>query len=203
VRAALRAVGAAAGVLFLLAAFTPLPGLLSRALARAGPLGPAAAIVVLGGGGVRADGSLSDTSLRRTLYGLDLYQAGLAPLLVLAGPPSQGHVEAEARAALARRCGVPAAALLTAPDGRTTHEEAVTIARLLHPRGLRRIILVADAEGMRRAAGAFERQGFEVLPAPAADAPALAANPEERLDVMRRVVMEALALVYYRAAGYL
>lgn len=112
-RRALRGVGGVALAGFLLAAFTPLPGLLSRLLARPGPLAPAAAIVVLGGGGVRADGSLSDTSLRRTLRGLELYQAGLAPLLVLAGPRSEsGHVEAEARAALARRCGIPEAAML-------------------------------------------------------------------------------------------
>ena len=199
-----RLLGGGVLVAFLLTAFTPVPSLLSRALARAGPLEPADAIVVLGGGGVQADGSLSDTSLRRTLHGLDLYRRGLAPLLVLAGPRSpHGHVEAEVRAALVRGCGVPQAAVLTAPEGRTTHEEAVTVARLLQPRGLRRVILVADAEGMRRAAGAFERRGFEVAPAPAADVPSLDTGPEERLTVMRRVLIEALALVYYRAAGYL
>lgn len=202
-RRALRGVGGVALAGFLLAAFTPLPGLLSRLLARPGPLVPATAIVVLGGG-VRADGSLSATSLRRTLRGLELYQAGLAPLLVLAGPRSEsGHVEAEARAALARRCGIPEAAMLVAPEGRTTFEEAVTIARRLEPRGIRRVILVVDAEGMRRAAAAFERQGFQVIPAPADDVVALDAGPEERLAVMRRVLIEALALVYYRAAGYL
>jgi uncharacterized SAM-binding protein YcdF (DUF218 family) len=203
-RAVLRGVGAAAVVGFLLAAFTPLAGLASRALARAGALGPAGAIVVLGGGGVRDDGSLSDTSLQRTLRGLELYQAGLAPLLVLAGPRSpSGHVEAEVRAALARRCGVPEAALLAAPEGRTTFEEAVAVARRLQPRGIRRVILVVDAEGMRRAAGAFERQGFEVRPAPVGDVPALAAGPEDRLAVVRRVLIEALALAYYHVAGYL
>lgn len=203
-RRVLRGVGGVALAVFLLAAFTPLAGLLDRVLARSAPLAPAAAIVVLGGGGVRADGSLSDTSLRRTLRGLELYQAGLAPLLVLAGPRSTtGHVEAQARAALVRRCGIPETAVLTAPEGRTTVEEAVAIARRLEPRGVRRVLLVADTEGMRRAAGVFERQGFQVIPAPADDVLALDTRPEERLAVLRRVLIEALALVYYRAAGYL
>ncbi|HXG14699.1 MAG TPA: YdcF family protein [Calidithermus sp.] len=203
-RSALRGLGAAAVAGFLLTAFTPLAAILSRALALAGPLQPAQAIVVLGGGGVRADGALTDTSLRRTWRGLELYRAGLAPLLVLAGPRTpEGPVEAEVRAALVGQCGVPAEAVLTAPQGRTTREEAVAIGRLLSARGIHRIILVADAEGMRRAAAAFARQGFAVVPAPAADVPALTAGPEERLEVMRRVVLEALALVYYRAAGYL
>jgi uncharacterized SAM-binding protein YcdF (DUF218 family) len=48
----------------------------------------------------------------------------------------------------------------------TTTENAADTARLLLPRGVRRILLVTSALHMRRARGLFERAGFEVVPAP-------------------------------------
>ena len=77
------------------------------------------------------------------------------------------------------------------------------LAALLLPRGARRILLVADAQGMRRAAALFERQGFEVLAAPAGDVSSLGGGPEDRLQLSRRILMELTALAYYRLAGYL
>ena len=196
--------GAATVLLFVASGFTPLPSWLSEALTERGPLDRADAIVVLGGGGVRGDGELTNVSLRRTRQGLRLYRQGLAPFLVLSGAPSsRGHVEAEVRARLAVECGVPVSAILTEPSGRTTREEAVAIAQVLQPRGVRRILLVADTEGMGRAAGAFRRTGFEVLPAPAGDVSAQPESPEHRLQLMRRVGIELLGRVYYRLAGYL
>src|SRR2546427_333911 len=127
----LRILGTAGLTLFVAAAFTPLPHALSRRLALASSLEPAGAIVVLGGGGVRHDGSLTDISLRRTVYGLDLYRRGLAPLLVFSGSASRhGYVEAEIRAELARACGVPPVAILAQPEGHTTSDEASRVAAL-------------------------------------------------------------------------
>src|SRR5262249_11450581 len=146
----LRMAGASALTLFFAAAFTPLTQVLSGWLSLARSPEPAEAIVVLGGGGVRSNGSLEDSSLRRTLYGLNLYRRGLAPLLVLSGSASRsGYVEAELRSELARTCGVSPAAILTQREGRTTRDEALHIAALLRPRGVRRILLVVDAEGSR------------------------------------------------------
>ncbi len=200
----LRIMGGAGVALFLGAAFTPLPDLLSRWMSVAGPLKRATAIVVLGGGGVRPDGTLSDSSVRRTLHGIRLYRQGLAPLLVFSGPAiGAGRVEAELRADLARECGISPTVILTQPAGRTTREEAVKLSRLLRPRGISTILLVGDAEGARRAMGVFEKAGFEVLPAPAADVSRYAQRPEERLELARRVALESVAWLYYRLAGYL
>lgn len=200
----LRIVGASALTLFFVAAFTPLPQVLSGWLSLARSPEPAGAIVVLGGGGVRSNGSLEDSSLRRTLYGLNLYRRGLAPLLVLSGSASRsGYVEAELRSQLARMCGVPAAAILTQRNGRTTRDEALHIAALLRPRGVRRILLVADAEGSRRAVGAFTRVGFEAAPVATDDVWANPGTPEARLEVLRRFTIESSAWLYYRLADYL
>jgi uncharacterized SAM-binding protein YcdF (DUF218 family) len=200
----LRVGGALSLVVFFTLAFTPLVARANRWLAVRPMVGPAAAIVVLGGGGVRADGSLTDVSLRRTLHGIDLYQRQLAPLLVLSGPQLEAvRAEGEARTALARRLGVPAQAILTETAARTTREEAVRIAARLRPRGVERILLVADAQGMRRAVAAFRQAGLEPLPAPADDVPSAPSTPMARLAVAQRLVIEVMAVAYYHAAGYL
>src|SRR5262249_27579853 len=111
--------------------------------------------------------------------------------------------EGEVRASVARECGVPAEAVVTETRARTTREEAVNVRALLEPRGVRKVLLVADAEAMGRAMGAFDRVGFEAAPAPSADVVALDAGPESRLELVRGVLMELWARVYYRLAGYL
>ena len=200
----LRVAGAVSLVAFLTLAFTPLVARANRWLEVRPVVAPAAAIVVLGGGGVRADGSLTDVSLRRTLHGIDLYQRQLAPLLVLSGPKLEAaRAEGEARTALARRLGVPPQAILTETAARTTREEAVRIAARLRPRGVERILLVADAQGMRRAVAAFRQAGLEPLPAPADDVPSAPGTPMARLVVAQRLVIEVMAVAYYHAAGYL
>jgi len=56
---------------------------------------------------------------------------------------------------------------------------------------------------MRRARTAFEQAGFEVLAAPTHDLSSGVFRPGERLALMRRVVEERLARLYYGLAGYL
>jgi uncharacterized SAM-binding protein YcdF (DUF218 family) len=72
--------------------------------------------------------------------------------------------------------------------------------RLLEPRGIRRILLVADSVDMARTRATFAKMGFVVLPSPtpAGDPGA----PEARLALLRDVVIEVVGLVYYRLAGY-
>ena len=199
-----RAVGAIVLVGFVIVAYTPLPNVIDRHFRVPPRIEPAAAIVVLGAGGVHGDGTLSDSSLRRTMYGIELYRRSLAPLLAFSGPPTgTGHVEADVRAAFAQEIGVPASAIVTESTARTTREEASRMRALLLPRGIRRILLVVDVQGSYRAARLFERNGFEVLVAPAEDVSSLDASPEGRLDLTRRLAIEMLAVAYYRFAGYI
>lgn len=203
VRSSLVILGAIVTALFLIMAFSPLSSVLARAMMVEVRLEPAAAIVVLGGAGARGDGTLTDSSLRRTLHGIHLYRQGLAPRLLFSGSIShRGHREAEIRASLAREVGVPPTVILTESRAHTTREEAMFIAARLLPMGARRILLVSDAQGARRAHAIFERAGFEVLAAPAEDVPRFDLRPQERLRLMRRVVMEMVAWLYYQTAGY-
>jgi uncharacterized SAM-binding protein YcdF (DUF218 family) len=195
--------GAAALAGFGLLAYTPLAGAVSRRLESASAPQAADAIVVLGAGAA-PDGVLSDSSLRRMVGGLILYNRGLAPRLIVMGPTYQGSpAEADLRAALARDVGVPAGALVVESRGVTTRHEAELVARRLRETGGRRVLLVTGAHHMLRARLLFEREGLEVVPAPVVEVSPAVVRPDARLDLARRVIQEAVARLYYRVAGYL
>lgn len=198
-----RLVGFAGVAFFLVSAFTPLPNILSRWLGTLSRLEPAEAIVVLGGG-VSSDGKLNNSSMRRTVHGILLYRRGLAPLLVFMGPArDEGPAEAEVRAEIAQELGISPGVIVTEADVQTTREEAVRGGALLRKRGVRKILLVTDTYHMARARALFEQDGFEVLAAPAEGLSSRESSPEERLRLMRRILGELFAWVYYRIAGYL
>jgi uncharacterized SAM-binding protein YcdF (DUF218 family) len=198
-----RILGVLCVCLFLIFAFTPVPNMLYDWMAVPARLEPAQAIVVLGSS-VSEDGILEDESIRRALQGILLYRKGLAPeILFLGYTLPGGPAEAQVRSALARELGLPEQALLVETRARTTREEATLSARALQGQGIRRILLVTDALHLVRAQRLFTRAGFEVLPAPPEDPTRTSTDPEGRLKLMRAVAGEALALAYYRAAGYL
>jgi uncharacterized SAM-binding protein YcdF (DUF218 family) len=187
----------------LLVSFTPLPNLLNRWAGVPARLEPAAAIVVLGAG-MEGDGVLSTSSLRRAIQGIMLFQRGLAPLLAFSGPVSRPHgrEEAEVRADMARLLGVSATAILTETTALTTRAEAARMAALLQPRGVSSILLVTSYAHMARSRQLFENVGFVVRPAPVEDL-SHADKPEARWGVMRSLMQEFLARIYYRVAGYI
>lgn len=184
-------------LVFVAAAFTPLPNWFDAWLAGTPRLERADAIVVLGRGGSDTDGVLTNRSLRRVMHGIELYRAVLAPRLVLSGTGE----EAGARATLARGLGVPQGAIVQVAAARTTAEEADQIAQLLLPRAERRILLVADPIDMPRARAVMEHVGFTVLPAPTAATGPTA--PEGRLALLRDIATEMASLAYYRITGSL
>lgn len=200
-RRGLRALGLAATLLFFAAAFTPLANALHRALAVRPQLERAEAIVVLGAG-ISTTGTLSDSSLRRAVHGIELHRRALAPTLVMLGPSDWPLGEAEIRGALARSLGVPPDRIRLASGGRTTREEAQRTREALGP-GVKRILLVTGAIHMKRARGLFENAGFAVLPAPVDDASGGGVSPEARLALSLRLGEELLAQLYHRLAGYI
>ena len=198
----LRVLGLISVLFFLASAFTPLANLLDIWNAPAPQLHPADAIVVLASGGA-SEGVLSSSSALQVRRGIAVYQEGLAPLLVFSGPRGEGDLaEAEVRAELARARGIPAKAILTEAEARTTREEALRQKTLLQPRGTKKILLVANSRHLLRARPLFERVGFEVYGVPS-DTYTDPGSPEQRLDLMRGVLMDLVATVYYRLAGFI
>lgn len=194
-----RALGALFAAAFLAAAFTPLAERWCEGCLVPAQLGPADAIVVLGSG-VGADGTLTGSSQRKALAGIDLYRKGLAPRLVFVGWEDR---EARARASLALGQGVAAEAILTGSGARTTRDEASHAAALLRASGARRVLLVTGGLHMRRARGLFERAGFQVAAAPIPDTDCHEGVPEHRVTLTLMLLRESAALAYHRLAGYL
>lgn len=197
-----RLIGLAGVVVFLVTAFSPLVYRLNRWMAVSPQLVRSDAIVVLGGS-VSPSGMLSLESQRRTIHGIELYQRGLAPVLVLLGGRDEGGPsEADVRAEQARLHGIPADAILTETRAHTTREEAVRVKALLQSRGTRTVLLVTNAGHLARARPLFERAGFEVHAAPS-DTFVEYDAPESRLALMRILIKESLGWLYYRVAGYI
>ena len=187
--------------LFFATAFTPLAYVLSLWMAVEPQLVRSDAIVVLGAT-VSRSGILSAESTRRTDHGIELYQEGLAPRLVLLGGTREGGPsEAEIRAKVARLHSIPAEAIVTESRARTTREEAARVRDLARSRGIRTVLLVTNSGHMARARPLFERAGFEVHPAPS-DTYFEPTAPQGRLTLMRDLLQEVLGWIYYRIAGY-
>jgi uncharacterized SAM-binding protein YcdF (DUF218 family) len=190
-------IGTAALLGLAVASFTPLPNALNGLMAGRTELAPAEAIVVPGRGGADSDEVLTNRSLRRTLRAISLYQKDLAPLLVFSGDPG----EIDARVRLAQGLGVPADRIVAAHGTHTTREESAVLERLLRPRGVRRLLLVADPIDMPRTRALLERRGFVVLGAPTASSGP--GDPESRLHLLREISTEVAAWVYYRLRGWI
>jgi uncharacterized SAM-binding protein YcdF (DUF218 family) len=126
------------------------------------PTRPADAIVVLGSAvlpGERPSPSLA----RRIGRGIELWQAGLAPVLVPSGgvgrfPPS----EAEVMARVARAGGVPDSALVLERAATSTSESAEHVRVLAESHGWQRLILVSEPYHLRRASLLFRSEGLDV-----------------------------------------
>jgi uncharacterized SAM-binding protein YcdF (DUF218 family) len=196
----LRLLGACACAAFVVCAFTPLSDLARDRMRAAPQLEPADAIVVLGAS-VDREGVLNGNSLRRAVEGMLLYRRGLAPVVLFMGAAYSGPSEAEVRADLARRLGLPVEAVLAESRALTTREEAQRARARLSARGGRRVLLVTGELHVARAAAAFRRAGLTPLAAPVPELSA-AHRPEDRLAVMEAVARESLARLYYRIAGF-
>ena len=140
------------------------------------------AIVVLGGG-TRGDAhysSMGDLNQHadRLTHAVQLYKAGKAPLILLSGGSAPGHrPEAEVMREHLELMGVDRRAIIMERQSRNTNDNAVYSAIVLQGKGVSSILLVTSAFHMRRAVPLFEREGFEVIPAPT-DFQRLVGDPE-------------------------
>jgi uncharacterized SAM-binding protein YcdF (DUF218 family) len=106
---------------------------------------PSDAIVVLGA--AQYDGRPSPVLQARLDTAYDLYERGLAPLVVTTGANQVGdrHTEAESGYDYLRDKGVPESALLAIPIGSNTWEELSATADELQARGGSSVVLVSDS----------------------------------------------------------
>jgi uncharacterized SAM-binding protein YcdF (DUF218 family) len=158
---------------------------------------PADAIVVLGA--AQYNGRPSPVLEARLSHAVELYAAGVAPLLIVTGGKAIGDrtTEASAARAWAEDHGVPSSAILAEDRGRTTLESLEAVAALLRARHLTSAVFVSDRSHMLRVLRIATDQGVTAWGSPTRTSP-VDADPGPRLEAF---VHELGALAIYFVGG--
>lgn len=158
---------------------------------------PADVIVVLGA--AQYNGRPSPVLEARISHAVDLYAAGVAPLLIVTGGKAVGDrtTEASAARAWAEDHGVPASAILAEDRGRTTLESLEAVAELLRARKLTSAVFVSDRTHMLRVLRIATDQGLTAWGSPTTTSP-IDADMAPRLEAL---VHELGALSVYFVGG--
>lgn len=153
------------------------------------------AIIVLGA--AQYDGRPSPVLQDRLDHALELYEADLAPLIVLTGGRQEGDRFTEATAGhnYLREHGVPDEALLKEVDGTSTWESLAASARFLIERDLTTVVLVTDGYHAYRVEAIAEDSGLDATVSPS----------DSRLtgtSELRQLTRETAAVAIGRIIGY-
>lgn len=129
------------------------------------------AIVVLGA--AQYNGRPSAILKARVEHAIDLYDAGVAPYLIVTGGKAGADITTEAATAreLAIGRGVPAAAILAEDHGRTTLESMRGAAAILHDHGFQTAVFVSDRTHMLRVLRIARDEGITAFGSPTATSP--------------------------------
>lgn len=136
----------------------------------------AQAIVVLGGGikPLVYPRPMIDLAEQgdRVIYASQLYKMKKSPLILVSGGRIPGKAlesqssEASDMTKLLVLLGVPESAIIKEGKSLNTYENAVNTRLILEEKGIKQIILVTSALHMPRSVKIFQKQGFDVIPAP-------------------------------------
>jgi uncharacterized SAM-binding protein YcdF (DUF218 family) len=132
---------------------------------------PADAIVVLGA--AQYNGRPSPVLKARLDHAIELFRAGLAPMLVVTGGIGTGDRVSEASVGhrYLRSHQIPDSAIIVRPDGRTTEESMRSVAEWMHERELARALLVSDPFHMARLSLEARRADLEPTVSPTRTSP--------------------------------
>ncbi len=157
------------------------------------------AIVVLGA--AQYNGTPSPVLEARVRHAVELYQAGIAPILIVTGGKASGDrtTEAAAARAWAEAHGVPASAILAEDQGRTTLESLEAVAAIMHGQGLTSAVFVSDRTHMLRVLRIAIDEGITAWGSPTTTSPT-DADPRSRNAAIVHE-LGALAL-YFVGAGH-
>lgn len=158
---------------------------------------PVDAIVVMGA--AQYDGRPSPVFAARLDHAIALYQAGLAPRLIVTGGKREGDRTTEAATArtYAIEHDVPADAILAEDRSRTTLESIRAVAVLMEAADLRDAVFVSDPSHMLRVLRMADDEGIEAYGSPTRTSP-VERDIAARLDAVRH---ELGALAVYFVTG--
>ena len=144
---------------------------------------PADAIIVLGA--AQYDGVPSPVLANRLDHAVELYEAGIAPLIVVTGGKQEGDrfTEAEAGARYLEQHGVPGGAIERETTGGSSWESLASAARFLREDGITEVVLVSDPYHAMRIDGIAAELGLDATVSPADNSSSLAAFAKETVAV--------------------
>jgi uncharacterized SAM-binding protein YcdF (DUF218 family) len=156
------------------------------------------AIVVLGS--AQYNGVPSSIFEARLEHALDLYDDGVAPVIVTVGGKAAGDefTEAEAGRDYLAAAGIPDDALLAVPQGVDTLESMRAVATEFDDRGWHTAVLVTDPWHAMRAERMAEDAGMEVTSSPTRQGPAV----QTRTTQFKYILRETAAYLLYRTTGH-
>jgi len=128
---------------------------------------PADAIIVLGA--AQYDGEPSPVLARRLDRAAELFDEGLAPLIVVTGgrQPGDRFTEAEASAIYLQERGIPGGAIEREVQGESSWESLAAAARFLRAGGVTDVVLVSDPYHAMRIDGIAAELGLDAVVSPA------------------------------------
>lgn len=147
--------------LFALIFYTPLLWFAGGPLKISDKLQKADAIVVLGGG-VGETGNPGKSTIERSRYAAELYQAGWAPAIIFSSGYVYSYQEAEDMKLIATSSDVPPKAILLETKSSNTYENVQFVKDILYQKGWRSILLISAPYHMRRAALVFRKVAPEI-----------------------------------------
>ena len=164
--------------------------------ARADGARPSEAIIVLGA--AQYDGRPSEVFKARLDHALELYAAGIAPVVVVTGgnQPGDRFTEAGAGADYLIARGIPDDAILRETTSRNSWESLRASSRFLFERGIRRVVLVSDPFHSLRIRLTADEIGFDAVTSPTRT------SPIRGLDEWRRFVGEGARVAVGRLFGF-
>lgn len=158
---------------------------------------PADAIVVMGA--AQYNGRPSPVFQARIDHAVELFRAGVAPVLFVTGGKAQGDKTTEAASARAYAIarGVPAGAIMAEDQSRTTLESIRAVGRLMREHDLSTAVFVSDRPHMLRVLRMAADDGITAYGSPTTTSP-IEADPAKQADA---TVHELLALAQYFLVG--
>ncbi len=157
---------------------------------------PAQAIVVLGA--AQFNGVPSSILRARLDHAYDLYERGLAPVIVVTGgkQPGDDFTEATSSANYLIEKGVPDEDILREVSGTNSWESLAAAASFLKERDIRRVLLVSDPFHSYRIDAIAEELGLD------GDASPTRSSPITGFSATRHLVRETAAVAVGRIVGY-
>jgi uncharacterized SAM-binding protein YcdF (DUF218 family) len=127
---------------------------------------PSQALIVLGA--AQYNGIPSAVFKARLDHAAKLYEAKVAPLVVLTGgrAPGDTFTEASAGSAYLQRAGIPASALQLETDGRNSWQSLAAAARFLRKEGITKVVLVSSPYHSLRVDGIAAEVGLDAHASP-------------------------------------